>query len=46
MKKNKTLFMAILLAFSISSSAQGFVKGAIVQYKGQDGKMIKGKFMN
>ena len=31
--------------FSIAYLAQGFVKGAVIQYKGKDGKMIKGKFV-
>lgn len=45
MKKIQVLFVVILMIFSIGASAQGFVKGALIQYKGKDGKMVKGKFV-
>jgi len=45
MKKNYVLFVVVLMIFSFSLNAQGFVKGAVIQYKGKDGKMIKGKFV-
>ena len=46
----KKMFKGLLLVFistvfSLGINAQGFVKGAIIQYKGKDGKMIKGKFV-
>ena len=42
--------LILILAFFIGTSgynlnAQGFVKGAIIQYKGKDGKMAQGKFV-
>lgn len=46
MKKIQISFIVFFLSISISSVSQGFVKGAIIQYKGQDGKMIKGKFVS
>ena len=45
MKKNQSLFVVILMFFSFSLNAQGFVKGAVIQYKDKDGKITKGKFV-
>jgi len=42
----KGLFIVFLvITYSLSLNAQGFVKGSVIQYKGKDGKMIKGKFV-
>jgi len=46
MKKTQVLFVVILMVFSISTYAQGFVKGAVISYKGKDGKMTTGKLIS
>ncbi|RLD52621.1 MAG: hypothetical protein DRI94_02555 [Bacteroidetes bacterium] len=47
MKIIKQIFFASMILMSSVNfvKAQGFTKGAIVQFKGKDGKMIKGKLI-
>jgi hypothetical protein len=45
-KYNLVLILAFLISISCYNlKAQGFVKGALIQYKGKDGKMTQGKFV-
>jgi hypothetical protein len=45
MKKFNLILILAFLISSFNANAQGFVKGALIQYKGKDGKMKQGKFL-